>query len=460
MRADCGRNVVASKVMPVGLKLSPAGLFSAILEHCDTAFLLESTEGQEKLARYSFLGFSPARRIALKDGVLDVDGDQLDAGDPIKMLKHEISRSNAKSEGFTGGAVGYFSFDYFRYIERLREIKDEVHFPDFEFGIFDDAVVFDHKSGSINYIYHRENRLGDILAFVKDAGPSGAPFRASGMKCNVSREKYCRNVEAVKEYIRAGEVFQTVLSKRYETDFSGSMLPFYNRLKTINPSPYMYYLKFRERQIVGSSPENLIRINGRKITSYATIAGTRPRGKTLKEDRKLEKDLLGDEKERAEHIMLVDLTRNDVGKVAEIGTVKVPELMRIVKFSHVQHISSLVTARLDRGKDAFDAFNAIFPAGTVSGAPKIRAIEIIDRLENSRRGPYAGAVGYFSSNGNSDFAIGLRTLFANKGKAYIQSGGGIVYDSVPENEFQETEHKARGLLEAISVVSNENTVNR
>ena len=440
---------VGLRATPIDIRISPAELFSAISEHSDISFLFESSEGDEKRARFSFLGFSPSKEITLRNDIFEGNGEQFDAADPLQALKNELPENNVRREGLVGGAVGYFSFDYIRYIERLGKVKDGIDFPDFQFGIFDDAVVFDHIANSIKYIYHGESRLREILDFVRDSGSSPAPVGIYGMKCDTSRERFCEKVEKAKEYIRAGETFQTVLSKRYEAGFSGSLVSFYRNLKSMNPSPYMFHMKFGERQIVGSSPENLVRIEGRTIASYATLAGTRPRGKTPEEDKRLETELLNDEKERAEHTMLVDLTRNDIGKVAVIGTVKVPELMRVTKYSHVQHISSLVTGRLRNDKDAFDAFEAIFPAGTVSGAPKIRAIEIIDELENSRRGPYAGAVGYFSSNGNADFAIGIRTLFANKHRAYIQSGAGIVYDSIPEREFQETEQKASVLIEAM-----------
>ena len=278
-------------------------------------------------------------------------------------------------------------------------------------------------------------------------------------KCNVSKERFCKMVEEAKEHIRAGDIFQTVLSKRYEIRYAGSMMPFYRKLKATNPSLYMFYIKFGEREVIGSSPENLIRVEGRELTSYATLAGTRPRVKTETEDTRLETELLNDEKERAEHLMLVDLTRNDIGKISVPGTVKVPEFMSVHKYSDVQHIASVVTGRLADGKDSFDAFSSIFPAGTVSGAPKVRAIEIIDKLEGTKRGPYVGAVGYFSANGNADFAIGIRTLFARKGSAYIQTGAGIVYDSVPEKEFDETEGKARALLQAIGVEKYEAALN-
>ena len=434
------------------IQISPVDLFSVLSERCSDCFLLESSEGSEKLARFSFLGFGPKKKIILKNGIVKINGNEIETDNPINELKKEVGKNNLESEGFLGGAVGYFSFDYIRYVEKLgKELKDELDFPDFEFGVFDDVIVFDHRKNSIRYIYHGNNRVNEILGFIRESHFDNERIIINSIKCNTTKERYCENVSRIKEMINAGEVFQTVLSKRYEIDYSGNLISFYKKLKATNPSPYLFYLKFGERQVIGSSPENLIRVENRNISSYATLAGTRPRGKTPEEDSVLEQDLLQDQKECAEHIMLVDLTRNDVGKIASAGSVRVPELMNVHKFSHVQHIASLVTGKLREDMDAFDALNAIFPAGTVSGAPKVRAIEIIDELEATKRGPYAGAVGYFSSNGNSDFAIGIRTLFANKNKAYVQAGAGIVYDSVPEKEFLETEKKGKALMAALGV---------
>lgn len=434
------------------LEISPVDLFSVLSEHADNTYLLESSEGAEKLARYSFLGFSPRKKLILKNGILKSNGDEYETKSPIEYLKESVEKTPIQKEGFLGGALGYFSFDYIRYVENLgNNICDEINFPDFEFGIFDDTIVYDHKKNEIKYIYRNQNRLDELLGFIKDASFENTPFKTNGIKCNISKDKFCKNVEQAKEHIYDGDVFQVVLSKRFELEFSGSLIPFYRKLKATNPSPYMFYLKFGKHQIIGSSPENLVRVENKYISSYATIAGTRPRGKTPQEDKALEQELLNDEKERAEHIMLVDLARNDVGAVADIGSVRVPELMNVHKYSHVQHIASLVSGKLRQDKDAYDAFNAIFPAGTVSGAPKIRALEIIDELEQTKRGPYAGAVGYFGTNGNADFAIGIRTLFANENKAYVQAGAGIVYDSVPEYEFHETDSKAAALLHALGV---------
>jgi anthranilate synthase component 1 len=441
---------VHSKTLEV--QIAPADLFSVFCENCENTFLLESSEGAEKLARFSFLGFLPTKTIRLKNGIIRKNGEEYGTEDPLLELKKEVGKEDTKTEGFLGGAVGYFSFEYVKYLEKLgSNVTDETGFPDFEFGIFDDAIVYDHRRSEIRYIYRGESRLEQIMGFIKDSSFETPPLKIGNAICNTTKEQFCKNVDLIKERISEGEIFQAVLSKRYEIEFSGSLLPFYKKLKATNPSPYMYYLKFGKRQIIGSSPENLVRVENRNISSYATLAGTRPRGKTPEEDALLEKDLLNDEKERAEHVMLVDLTRNDVGKVAEAGSVRVPELMNVHKYSHVQHIASLVTGKLRKDKDAYDTFNAIFPAGTVSGAPKVRALEIISELELAKRGPYAGAVGYFSVNGNADFAIGIRTLCADGDKAYVQAGAGIVYDSVPEKEYLETENKGKALLEALGV---------
>jgi len=443
------------------LQISPIDLYSAIAEHSNIVFLLESAEGNEKLARFSFIGFSPNKHIALKNNLMKIGEQEYDTTEPLQQLKKEVLNTKQKQAGFIGGAVGYFSFEFFKYIENVPlNSTDTLDFPDFEFGIFNDVIVYDHKQNSTNYIYSTENRLNEIKKFVKDASFDSKNFQIYNKKCNFTKEKFCENVDIAKEHIKNGDIFQAVISKRYELKFDGSLVPFYKKLKALNPSPYMYYLKFDEREIIGSSPENLVRVENNDITSYATLAGTRGRGRNIEEDLLLEKELLNDEKERAEHLMLVDLTRNDIGKVARAGTVKVAKLMDVHKYSEVQHIASAINAKLAENKDAFDAFKAIFPAGTVSGAPKIRAIEIIDELEKVARGPYGGAIGYFSSNGNADFAIGIRTLFAEKRKAYIQTGAGIVYDSIPETEFYETEKKAKALLNAIGDEKYELAINR
>ncbi len=432
----------------LGIDAGPEQLYSALCENFEIAFLLESSGSAEKNSRYSFVGFAPEKIITLKNGVVDIDGQEIESKSPIGALRNLIPKTTGSPVGFVGGAVGYFSFDYVRSVEKFSASpKDETGFPDFEFGIFDDVVAFDHAAGTATYLYGTENRLPQIKKSLKDSSEHLQSLSIKNVTVSDTQEQFCSKVEKAKEHIRAGDIFQAVISKRYTIGFEGALHSFYHRLKQSNPSPYMYSMKFGERQIIGSSPENLFKVEGNEISSYATLAGTRARGKTPQEDAALEAELLADKKERAEHLMLVDLTRNDVGKVAQPGSVKVPEFMNVHKYSHVQHIASLVTGKLRADRDAFDVFNAIFPAGTVSGAPKIRAIEIIDSLEKTRRGPYAGAVGYFSANGNADFAIGIRSLFANGKTAFIQTGAGIVYDSVPEKEFLETENKARALLD-------------
>jgi len=457
------------------LDVSPSDLFSALSEEND-GFLLESAEFAERIARYSFIGFSPKKCYVLKKGRLLEDGKENGLESISGILRNEYganssnngsgakragsvvraraqSSSNRGSGGgtkgmFLGGLVGYFSFEHFRNIEDIK-MHGNCSFPEAEFGLFEDVIEFDHAKNSVNYIFRGEDRSDEVLRIAKDFSFESVPIKIKSKRTNMGLNQYVDKVEKAKEYIRNGDIFQTIISRKYELGYSGGLASFYKRLKAINPSPYMFYLKFKDRQIVGASPENLVRVNGNKVESYATLAGTRRRGSTPKEDKLLERELLRDGKELAEHSMLVDLTRNDVGKIAELGSVKVKSLMKVLKFSHVMHISSFIEARKRKGVSSVDVFNSIFPAGTVSGAPKIRAIEIINELENEARGPYGGAVGYFSENGNCDFAIGIRTLYAEKNKLTIQAGAGIVYDSVPEREFVETENKLGALLQAL-----------
>ncbi len=320
-------------------------------------------------------------------------------------------------------------------------------FPDVEFGLFEDGIVFDHLSGKKHYFYREENRIEKTKELLKDS-TDGDQVSFGKPKSNVSQEDFCKRVEEAKEYIESGDIFQVVLSKRYKIPFKGSLLRFYRALRRINPSPYMYYLKFGDREIVGSSPEMLARKIGRNAESFP-IAGTRPFTGDSARNKALAAELLQDEKERAEHVMLVDLARNDLGRVCDYGTVKIPEFMRVQGYSHVQHIVSRVTGQLRKDATSFDLLRAVFPAGTVSGAPKVRAMEIIEELETTARGPYAGAVGYFSANGSSDFAITIRTLCAQGGYCYLQAGAGIVADSVPDKEWIESERKTAALFTAM-----------
>jgi anthranilate synthase component I len=424
--------------------------------------LLESIEGPRKLAQYSFIGFNPAVTIEVKDGVAitrnEKTGDENKeaTAEPLSVIKRAVSgRASANKDfRFAGGAVGYIGYDAVRYMEKLpRQAADDLGFPDVEMGIFDDGIVFDHKQKRSYYYYYGKNRLGEIEELLKrPADPE--PLIASQPKVNMSQRQFENAVERGKEYITAGDIFQVVLSKRLDFQVEGDLVEFYRNLRAINPSPYMYFYKAGKRQIVGSSPEMLARVECGTLETFP-IAGTRPATTDTAQNQRLGRELLADPKERAEHVMLVDLARNDVGRVSRFGSVRVPEFMRVNRYSHVQHIVSHVVGDLKEDADCYDALRAVFPAGTVSGAPKVRAMEIIEELEPTRRGPYAGAVGYFSFNGNMDFAITIRTLIADGNQASIQAGAGIVADSVPEREWMETEHKAGALMKALQMSGGE-----
>jgi anthranilate synthase component 1 len=349
---------------------------------------------------------------------------------------------------FVGGALGYVSYDAVRNWEHLPSNSvDDLGFPDLEMGIFDDGFIFNHVKKQAFYYYRGEDRLSEVKSLLRQPIEE-CQLSYSQPKVNFKKDAYEAAVEKAKEYITAGDIFQVVPSKRFQFQIKGSLIPFYEALRTINPSPYMFYYASGERQIVGASPEMLVRVENRCVETFP-IAGTRPVAQYPEENSRLVAELLADPKERAEHVMLVDLARNDVGRISKYGTVHVPEFMKVHQYSHVQHIVSRVVGQLIDGLQSYDALRAVFPAGTVSGAPKVRAMEIIDELEPVRRGPYAGCVGYFSYNGNADFAITIRTLFADKNQANIQAGGGIVADSVPEKEWFETEQKAKALMQAL-----------
>jgi len=345
--------------------------------------------------------------------------------------------------------LGYVGYDAIRYVENLPNQKpDMLRFPDVEMGIFEDGIIFDNIHDLAYYYFRGKNRLNELEELLNEPAPKEVSFSYSQPEVNTSKADFMRAVEKAKQYITAGDIFQVVLSKRFQFSYSGSLLTFYKSLRQINPSPYMFYYKSGDRQIVGASPEMLVRVDKRKVVTFP-IAGTAPYTADQAENNRLGKELLADQKERAEHVMLVDLARNDIGRISKYGSVSVPEFMQVHQFSHVQHIVSQVVGDLKDGLESFDALKAVFPAGTVSGAPKVRAMEIIEELEPSHRGPYAGAVGYFSCNGNSDFAITIRTLFSEGNNAYVQVGAGIVADSNPEKEWMETDHKAKALMKAL-----------
>lgn len=431
------------------------------------SFLLESVEGGERLARYSFIGTQPYR--VLKTG----PGHDYD-GDPLIPLEEEISHFKAVPvagvPAFTGGAIGYVAYDAVRHFEprMAREQEDPLGLPEAMFLFCDSMVVFDHLRHTIKIIahcrldgnldasyYHAAAQIDEIARRL--ANPTLAlPIEEveavlrtdTRAESNVGREGYELMVERIRDYVIAGEVIQAVPSQRLARKTAVHPFNIYRQLRTVNPSPYMFYLDMGDFQIVGASPEMLVRVEDGIVTNHP-IAGTRPRGATPEEDDRLAKELLSDEKELAEHIMLVDLGRNDVGRVAKPGTVNVESLMQIERYSHVMHIVSRVSGKLREDKTPYDAFRSVFPAGTVSGAPKVRAMEIIAELEQEKRGVYAGAVGYASFAGSLDTCIAIRTMVVKDGVAYLQAGGGIVYDSVPATEFEETVNKMKALMRAI-----------
>lgn len=409
--------------------------------------------GPRKLAKYSFIGFDPEVIIRVKEGLATtIEGlERIEefVSDPLSPLATSTRQTPCFYQGLrlTGGVVGYVSYDSIRYWEKIPKKNSGQIFPDIEFGLYYDGLFYDHQTQEAFYYTLDRDRyeaLDEALRSVPEIGK----LECDEPKPNMSREEYEDNVVKAKEYISAGDILQVVLSRRYNIRFDGDLLAFYEALREINPSPYMYFLQMGGRAIVGSSPEMLVRVTGQEAETFP-IAGTRPRVEGEEKNRALAKELLSDPKERAEHTMLVDLARNDLGRVCQYGTVAVPEFMEVHQFSHVQHIVSHVKGTLRDGMDAFDTFRAVFPAGTVSGAPKVRAMEIIEELETTARGPYAGAVGYFSLNGCADFAITIRTLVAEGRHASIQAGGGIVADSIPSREWEETEQKAMALLKAL-----------
>lgn len=429
------------------------------------SFLFESVEGGERMARYSFIGTEP--QTVIKTGA----GQALGKVDPLEPIEEELSRFKLievpNMQRFNGGAVGYLSYESVNYFEELPSPDPDVlGVPEAVFMLTMTYMVFDHVGhkitvvshahldGDIEEAYHEATeRIDEIIRRLQS--PLSVPMATNSAAdqrlattSNMTPEEYYDMVNQVKEYIVAGDVIQTVVSQRLSRPTTADPFQIYRSLRAINPSPYMYYLELDGFQIVGASPEMLVRVED-GVVSTNPIAGTRPRGESQKEDDLNEEELRGDEKERAEHIMLVDLGRNDIGRVSEPGTVSVNQLMDVERYSHVMHLVSRVSGKLRKGYTNFDALRACFPAGTVSGAPKIRAMEIIAELEPDKRGPYAGAVGYFDFTGNMDTAIDIRTLVIKDGIAHAQAGGGIVYDSTPDFEYRETLHKASALMRAI-----------
>jgi anthranilate synthase component 1 len=467
-----------------GDTLTPVSAFCKIQEG-DWSFLFESVVGGERLGRYSFLGSGPFLRFEAHGSRVHVH-EQPTTGplrrteqehpDPLRLLEERLAVYRAPIvpglPRFCGGAVGYAGYDTVRYVERLPNAPpDDRHLPDLCFAFYDRMVIFDHVNKTVAAVAHahidpadlegcyrraceRVDRLVERLQQgvadlqLTDIDPTGEialPYRS-----NFEPRAFEAAVSKCLEYIRAGDIFQVVLSQRLQTETRARPFDIYRALRVVNPSPFLFYLKTGPLCLVGSSPEIMARVEGDRLT-IRPLAGTRRRGQTEEEDQRLAEELLADPKERAEHIMLVDLGRNDVGRVARYGSVQLSDVLSVERYSHVMHLCSTVTGRLQPGKTAFDALRSCLPAGTLSGAPKVRAMEIIDELEPHRRGPYGGAVGYVDFSGNMDTCIALRTLVLKGQTAYLQAGAGIVYDSIPANEREETLNKARGLLRALEM---------
>jgi anthranilate synthase component 1 len=457
---------------------TPISAFMALAEGAEHAFLLESVAGGERLGRYSFLGVGERAVISGRGNEVVVENGGVHgerADDPLRVVSRELAAGSvARVPGlplFVGGAVGYIGYEATATFEKVpRHPVTEFDTPDFCFMLADVVVAFDHArrvmqvitpvrpGGAPELAYDAALKRIDTYLRRIDEGPRGAELGAVGvtrevpLKPHTSREDFIGQVERAKEHIAAGDIFQIVLSQRFSAPYEGDGLELYRVLRAVNPSPYMFYVRTRDVTLVGSSPEPLVRVEEDTVLTRP-LAGTRPRGASASEDGRLRADLLADEKERAEHVMLVDLGRNDLGRVSVPGTVSVDELMEVEYYSHVMHIVSNVTGTLAPGKDAIDALEATFPAGTVSGAPKVRAMELIRELEPAARGPYAGTVGYFGLDGAMDMCITIRTVVIADGTAYVQSGAGIVADSDPVKEYEECRHKAAALHRALELAA-------
>ena len=451
-------------------------ILKGISNHC---YMLESIEDAEKWGRYSFLGYDPLLEFTCQNGVVQIRGDAdfnelnddvitIKTDSPNEIIRDLVLRNKSPKldylPPFTGGFVGYFAYDYIKYSEPSLNLdaENQDQFKDIDLMLFDKVIAFDNfkqkiivitniKTDDLENNYEKACReLKEIADLIKN----GKKIEIEPLKLKsefrpvFSREEYCDMVEKAKDYIREGDIFQVVLSNRIEADISGSLFDTYRVLRTTNPSPYMFYFSSNDIEIAGASPETLVKLNDRKLYTFP-LAGTRPRGKTPEEDLKLEEELLGDEKELAEHNMLVDLGRNDIGRISEIGSVHVDKYMSVERFSHVMHIGSTVTGTLKSDLDPLAAIDSILPAGTLSGAPKIRACEIINELENNKRGIYGGAIGYVDLSGNIDTCISIRIAFSRNNKVFIRSGAGIVADSVPDSEFEESLNKAAAVINAL-----------
>jgi anthranilate synthase component 1 len=451
---------------------TPIEVIKVLKNFSKQCFMLESVDDTKRWGRYTFLGFDPKLEITCENEFLQIKGSKSlskKTNNPNKYIREILQEYKSPNlpnlPPFTGGLVGYFAYDYIKYSENLNlDAKDYESFKDVDLMLFDKVIVFDNFKQKIIFIVNI--KVDDVdkeydeatqkLKKLVDIVKNGKSIVDAKLKIKTeftplfSKEKYCSMVEKAKEYIKEGDIFQVVLSNPISAGIEGSLLDTYRILRTTNPSPYMFYFSSDNLEIAGASPETLVKLENETLYTFP-LAGTRPRGENNQEDLELEEDLLCDEKELAEHNMLVDLARNDLGKVSEIGSIKLDEYMGIKRFSHVMHIGSTVEGTIRKDKDVLDVMDAILPAGTLSGAPKIRACEIINELENNKRGIYGGAIGYLGFSGNMDTCIAIRIAFTKKNKVYIRSGAGIVADSVPETEFEECMNKAQAALNALKL---------
>jgi len=477
--ADSSANVIPVYCQILSDNLTPVGAYARLTEKSTHSFLLESVVGGEKIARYSFLSCDPIMTFEARGTQVEITENKrvrrLEDSDPLRILEQILKPYHAMHfpglPRFLGGLVGYAGYDMVRYYEKKldHEPADDRKLPDLAFGLYPDMVVFDHVNKTIKIVSNAflengfrtaYNKAAERIEWLMEKLSSQVNFPPTPIDLstepkleftsNFKRQDFEHAVERCKEYIFAGDIFQVVLSQRLAVKTKADPFNIYRALRVVNPSPFMFHFKTPACTLVGSSPEIMCRVEDGVITNRP-LAGTRRRGKTPEEDQALETELLADPKERAEHIMLVDLGRNDVGKVSELGSVKVTDEMKVERYSHVMHICSNVEGKLAAGKSAFDALRSTLPVGTVSGAPKVRAMQIIDEFEPTKRGPYAGAVGYVDFSGNMDTCIALRTLVVQGDTAYVQVGAGLVADSVPESEYQETINKAKGQLKAIEI---------
>ena len=437
-------------------------VLQGVSSHC---YMLESVEDKKQWGRYTFLGYDPSLELTCVNGNLTITADAAEmkkVEDIPESCKEQLPTGQIR---LTGGLVGYFSYDYIKYSEPTLKLdaEDQEHFKDVDLMLFDKGIAYDNYRQKIvlminietenleeNYVkaVQELEKMEELIRFGKPAETKAGHLK-SEFRPLFDEKAYCEKVEQVKHYIHEGDLFQLVLSNRLEADFEGSLLDTYRVLRTTNPSPYMFYFSSDDVEIAGASPETLVKVEDGEVRTFP-LAGTRSRGKSYEEDQRLEKELFADEKERAEHNMLVDLGRNDLGKICDFGTVEVEKYMSIERYSHVMHIGSTVKGQLRKDKTAVDAIDSVLPAGTLSGAPKLRACQIINELENNKRGIYGGAIGYLDFTGNMDTCIAIRLAFKKNGKVFVRSGAGIVADSVPEKEHQECINKAKAVMVALA----------